>query len=150
MANQTVGSWLCDLDDVESRQTSTEAVLTWLDRAAERSRGRLSVDVEGDRPKGWLRWLAGRKRHVSPFFSIEWIGDYASLIFYDESWSEYRVLDAAHPVQPSEEMRLQISHGEPSAPPAAECMLKERAFRAMRERIESGLKPTWLSYKYVP
>jgi hypothetical protein len=66
------------------------------------------------------------------------------------AWSEYRAIDAKHPVLPSEQVKRNIAHGELSPHPTEECMEKGWAFIAIREYINNGKRPDWLTYKYVP
>jgi hypothetical protein len=47
-------------------------------------------------------------------------------------------------------VRRNIAHGELAQHPTAECMKKARAFGAIREFIDKGSHPDWLTYKYVP
>jgi hypothetical protein len=150
MSDKYEAPWICELDGADGRVATSDVVVAWLSEAGAQSKGRLSVVFDCGPSKSWLRFLCAPTRELLPYFSVEWAGDYASLIFHDGAWSEYRALDTTNPVEPPEELRKQIAHGEPVAHPVDECMLKVRAFQAMRERIESGAKPEWLSYKYVP
>ena len=92
----------------------------------------------------------GQKRDVSPCLAIEWHGAYASLIFHDDAWSEYRAIDSTRPVSATEEERRRIAHGELAPHPASECMEKARAFEAISEFIINRTRPNWLTYRHVP
>ena len=111
--------------------------------------GRLSISHDdGPRP-WWQRFLGLAPRYVSGFAALEWADGFASLIFLDENWSEYRALDEQFPVTPPEIVRIKIAHGEPSPHPPNECMDKVRAFQALQEALQTGVRPGWLSYRFV-
>ncbi len=113
----------------------------------ETSEGKISlVSVVGLRP--WWQRLLGAKYNVDHFFALEWSGEFAALIFFDEKVSEHRALDKAVPVEPPEHTRVRIAHGEPDIP-IEECMKKSRAFDALDEFLESNKRPDWLAYRYV-
>ena len=149
MTSKQERTWIAEMDDVEARYPTKEALLAALSGFQERAQGGLSVSIDRGLNKGWLRFLGGAERDVVPCLSLEWFDQYASLIFLDDAWSEYRAIDTEHPVAPEEEIRKLIAHGEPSAHPIEECMSTVRAFDAAHEFIESGERPTWLSFKYV-
>jgi hypothetical protein len=111
------------------------------------SEGKLSLfALVGLRP--WWQRLLGAKYKVDHFFALEWSGEFAALIFFDEKVSEYRALDKAVPVVPQEHTRVRISHGEPDIA-IEECMKKSRAFDALDEFLESNKRPDWIDYRYV-
>ncbi len=111
------------------------------------SEGKISlVSLVGLRP--WWQRLLGAKYNVDHFFALEWSGEFAALIFFDEKVSEYRALDKAVPVVPPEHTRARISHGEPKIA-LEECMKTSRAFDALDEFLESGKRPDWIEYRYV-
>lgn len=113
----------------------------------ETSEGKISlVSVVGLRP--WWQRLLGAKYNVNHFFALEWSGEFAALIFFDEKVSEYRALDKAVPVVPPADTRGRISHGEPDITPD-ECMKASRAFDALDEFLELGKRPAWIEYRYV-
>jgi hypothetical protein len=142
-------AWIADVDEVERRFETDEGLAAHVSELERQSRGRLWILIDRGPRTGWRRWL-GAKRNVTPCLSVEWNSDYASLIFLDEAWSEYRAIDVTHPVVPSDDLRRKIAHGELSPHPTEECMEKARAFNAIREFIYKGDPPDWLTYEYVP
>jgi hypothetical protein len=110
--------------------------------------GCLWIGTEGGLRPLWHR-IFGMKYYVDALLDVEWDGAYASLIFYDENWSEYRVLDKEMPVFSDQVASLKFAHGDQRSTTADECMSKERAFIAVREFIETRTKPIWLSYRLV-
>jgi len=143
------GSWIVQADGADERCGSVDGVLECLANLEARTSGQAAVTIDLGPVTGWKRFL-GIKNQSSPCFAVEWDGAYASLIFHDDAWSEYRAIDEAQPVQPTEAQRKRIAHGEPEPHPVAECMDKTRAFRAMREYLGDRQRPAWLKYCYVP
>jgi hypothetical protein len=141
--------WVLDVDGIETRCTSRDAVIEGLAAVEARQRGRLTVRLDRGQARGALRVLGAAERDVTPCFAAEWVDRYAGLIFLDDDWSEYRASDAARPVTVDESLRLQIAHGEGRPQPAEECMDKGRAFEAMRHFVTYGVRPEWLTYRYV-
>ena len=141
-------AWQLEDNDTETAVDSIAALRDQIAASGSSEGGRLSVSADaGPRPL-WQR-LLGANRYVEMFFAVEWYQGHAALIFYDENSSEYRALDKEHPVAPSPEIRARISHGESEPCPSEECMSQPRAFRALAEFLQSGTRPTWLSYRYV-
>jgi hypothetical protein len=149
MSTDAREAWIADSDGVETRFDSKEQITAHLSSLEQQARGRVSIKIDHGPIRGWRRFL-GMKRDVTPCFAVEWDSDYASLIFLDDAWSEYRAIDGAHPVVPSEEVRRNIAHGELRPHPIAECMEKARAFAAIRDFLSRGSRPDWLTYEYVP
>lgn len=145
----TSETWIAEVDEVETRFGTDERLAVHVSEVERQARGGLRILIDHGPVTGWRRWL-GAKRDVTPGLSVEWDSEYASLIFLDDVWSEYRAIDATHPVVPSEEVRRNIAQGELSPHPLEECMEKARAFIAIREFINDGNRPDWLTYKYVP
>lgn len=140
-------NWTLELDGEDFDLHSLMDVRERIRAIRNTSEGKVNlVSVVGLRP--WWQRLLGAKYYVDHFFSLEWSGEFAALIFFDEKVSEYRALDKAVPVVPPEATRRRISHGEPDAP-VEECMKKSRAFDALDEFLESGKRPDWIEYRYV-
>ena len=140
--------WLAEIDEVEQRFDSKEKIAAFLTSIEQQSKGHVSVLIDHGPRKGWRRFL-GAKRDVSPCFAAEWDSRYASLIFLDDAWSEYRAIDVSHPVAPCEEVRRAVAHGELIPHPIAECMEKARAFTLMQDFLIRGGRPEWLTYNFV-
>lgn len=107
----------------------------------------------GKRPvKGWWRrlFLGSEVWEREPCFTIYWYSDYATLSFEDRGYI-YHAID--HPMyQPGdipEEIRVRLNNDEPTPAPMEECLLKQRAFKAVHEFIDTGNRPSWLSYRKV-
>ena len=143
------GDWIAEVNDVDTRFRTKDDLIAHLSTLEPLAAGSLSVQVDRGPTKGWLRFLGGAKRDIEPCFTVEWAGSYASLIFHDDAWSEYRAIDHEQPVVASEDERRKIAHGELAPHPTEECMAKTRAFVAIREFLESGARPNWLRYRYV-
>ena len=144
-----IGPWYFELNDEDhvfaSAREATDAVQACQDLA----QGRLSISYDdGPRPR-WQRFFGLAPRYVSVFAALEWADGFASLIFLDDNWSEYRVLDDKNPVTPSDDIRARIAHGESFPCLANECMDKVRAFQALQEALQTGARPGWLSYRFV-
>jgi hypothetical protein len=140
--------WIAEFDGVETRFPSKDQLAGYLASLNTRPTGCVSVLIDRGPVRGW-RGLLGPKRDVVSCFSVEWDGAYASLIFHDNAWSEYRAIDHERPVWPTDDERRKIAHGELTPPPQDECMDKTRAFTAISEFLRIGARPGWLSYKYV-
>jgi hypothetical protein len=149
MAGTPGRAWIIEVDDVETRYPTRAALLAALSDMQRRSSGSVAVMIDAGPVEGWRRFLGGAKRVIVPCFAIEWEDRYASLIFHDEAWSEYRAIDSQRPVAPDETTRTRIAHGELTPYPIEECMDKARAFDAVREFITTDARPPWLSYRYV-
>ncbi|WP_435105916.1 Imm1 family immunity protein [Arhodomonas sp. AD133] len=141
--------WLYELDEEDNVARSRAELDQVLGRAEAMPSGRLWVGVDGGPRPWWHRLVGLQPRFVEALLSVEWAADYASLIFHDENWSEYRAMDEALVVQPDEQVRARIAHGEARPHPVEECMHRERAFKAIRELIDTGARPEWLSYRVV-
>lgn len=149
MVEQTSGYWVIEIDDVETPFSTTDGAISFVDKLQGQGRGQAMLTLDFGPVQGWKRFF-GANRIVSPCCSIEWSGPFASLIFHDDAWSEYRVIDESHPVQATDEQRCRIAHGELTPHPLEECMEQPRAFAAIREYLGSRTRPGWLKYKYVP
>jgi hypothetical protein len=145
----TTPEWLFNVDDLDSRFPSDETLLAALAPFELSTLGRFSLHLDRGPSPRWRRLLLGQLRDITPCLSIEWAHDYASLIFLDENWSEYRVLDQQHPVSPPLGVRALLAHGELLPHPVNECMLRDRAFEAVRHFILHRTRPDWLAYRFV-
>ena len=119
-----------------------------INRAQQMLSGRLWIGQDGGKRPLWQRML-GLKRYVDSLFVIEWADEDASLIFYDQDWSEYRALDKEIPRFPTETIRRKIAQGEDNPIDPGECLIKERAFTAIREFMKTRERPRWLFYHFV-
>lgn len=142
-------SWVVELNSGHRQCESFDEVLQLIDEGQELVHGVLFVSYDGGPRPWWKRFLGGSARYSYGFAALEWIGEFGSLIFYDKNWTEYRVLDHDFRVQPSDDERLQIAHGEKQPCPLDECMLKRRAFDALREALRTDKNPKWVSYRVV-
>ena len=144
-----INLWHLELNDSDHTLVSAAAVAEAVLVAQLSDRGKLSVSYDdGPRPR-WQQLFGLAPRSASGFAALEWAGDFASLIFLDNNWSEHRALDTQHPVDPPDVVRTQIAHGELAHHPTSECMAKARAFQALQEALQSGNRPGWLSYRFV-
>lgn len=144
-----IDPWYFDLNGTERTFGSAREVGDALLACQDQDHGRASISYDdGPRPR-WQRFLGLAPRYISGFAALEWADGFASLIFLDDNWSEYRVLDKITPVSSPETVRVRIAHGEVSPHPAIECMDKARAFQALQEALQTGVRPGWLSYRFV-
>ncbi len=100
----------------------------------------------------WERLFSGRLVwERMECFTLYWYDEYAALVFSDEQSSEYHAIDHQHPmVDVPTEIRIRLNANEDGSPiPSEECLQKSRAFAAAREFIDTGVRPEWLSYRYV-
>ena len=148
MDTSEICKWNLELNG-ESRVLATaQEVAEAIEGCRSLDRGGVSLSYDdGPRPL-WHR-LFGATRYVAGFAAIEWADDVASLIFLDDDWREHRAIDEDMPVNASESVRREISHGELRPHPADECISKSRAFQALQEALESGVRPGWLTYRLV-
>ena len=143
-----IGPWYLELNGTDQTFASAKEVADALGAYQGLDQGRASISYDdGPRP-GWQRFLGLAPRYISGFAVLEWADGFASLIFLDDNWSEYRVLDNI-PVAPPEAVRVKIAHGESLPRPVNECMDKARAFQALLEALQIGVRPGWLSYRFV-
>jgi hypothetical protein len=149
MVEQSSGNWVIEIDEVETSFATTDEAIPFVNNLQDQQSGRAILTLDYGPVKGWKRFL-GSKRNVSPCCAIEWNEPIASLIFFDDAWSEYRAIDESHPVQATDDQRHRIAHGELSPHPLEECMELTRAFAAVREYLGSRTRPNWMKYRYVP
>ena len=144
--------WVAEVEeDVPIRFQTAEELKAFFAELEQTESGHLVIykDCGLFRPHWWERLLgrSGWDRRVC--FILDWRGSYARLDFLDKRGSVYTALDHEQPVDTPEEIRFQLSGGEPTPAPPEECMQKARAFAAAGEFIDTGMRPEWLSYRYV-
>lgn len=112
--------------------------------------GRLlaSEDV-GERSKLLCFIFGMHHRILKLHFALEWYNNVASLIFYDDSGSEYRVADIEHMAAPCQETMLKINHGEMEPLSIGRCLSFERVLLAIKQYLKNNRRPAWLEYEYV-
>jgi hypothetical protein len=145
----TLGMWTLEYGEELQTLRERDEVFPCVARLlSEHASGRidLSEDVGG---RSWFaRFLGVHPRFLQMHLAIEWRGDVASLIFFDDAVSEYRAKDP-EPIQTDEITRKAISHGEPTPHPTDQCMALDRARLAVEEYLRTGVRPGWLQYEYV-
>ena len=143
--------WIAEFNDVETRFLTKEELAVYVAGLEAKEVGHLAVLIDEGPRSRWETFLFGlSERIVVSCFYLEWSGAYASLTFHDDASSEYLAIDHEHPVHPTEDQRRNIAHGEYLPPPEDECLDKARAFKAIRDFLDRGTRPEWLSYRYVP
>ena len=149
METSSVSPWFLELDGNDQSFDTVNELILCVEKIQVSSSGKLSISYDdGPRP-WWGRFLGLAPRYISGFTALQWCNDFSSLIFLDEDWSEYHVLDKTHPVNPPDSLRLRIDHGNLTPRAIEDCMGKERAFRALREALQTGERPDWVSYRFV-
>jgi hypothetical protein len=144
------GEWIAQYNEIERRFPAKDQLAAYLASLETAPAGQVAVLIDRGPASRWERFMTETKRDIVSCFSLEWDGAYASLTFHDDAWGEYRAIDHEHPVHSTEDERCNIAQGEPTPLPLEECLDKSRAFRAIREFLNDGARPGWLSYKYVP
>lgn len=143
-------TYIVEQNEVETRFETVEEVCDLLDRLETEASADFWVGIDRGRRPSWVRRLFGMsERLVTPCFSIERAGEVATLTFLDDAWSEYRAVDPDRPVDVSEELRRKVSGGEPTPADPEVCMTATRAFAAARHYLLNGVRPDWMSYRYV-
>lgn len=142
-------SWTIEVAEVDTLFSTTEAAISFVNNLQTQASGQAFLFHDCGPVKGWKRFFRA-KRIVQPCCAMEWDGPFASLIFFDDAWSEYRVVDEAHPVQPTDDQRRRIAHGELTPHPLEECMQQSRAFGLVREYLDTRTRPSCVKYRYVP
>jgi Immunity protein Imm1 len=95
------------------------------------------------------RLFGASDRDIEPCFWLAKAGEVAALTFLDGAWSEYRASDPAYPVQATADQQMALSCGEPTPAPPEVCLQSARALQAAIEYLQSGERPSWLTYRYV-
>ena len=152
MARSSPGELVVTLGDDESaarRFAAADDLSEYLEELSVQPEGKVAACMEyGDRP-WWQRFLGMSEKDFALEFAIEWSGEFACLIFFDDAGSEYRVLDREMKAIPAESIRRRLSHGELTPAPSDECMTTTRAWAALHEYLRFDARPTWLDYRYV-
>ena len=131
---------------------STEELKSFLVELERREAGQLHVFKDyGKRPLRWWwqRLFRVADWHTLPCLTLFWCDRYATLMFHDEASSEYHALAPSPVADVPTEIRLLLNFEEPTPASSEECLQKTRAFAAAREFIDTGVRPEWLSYRYV-
>jgi hypothetical protein len=139
--------WIVKLNENETPVSDKDLDL-FIVKAELLAQGRLWIGKDGG-PRPWWHRMFGAQRWTDSIFAIEWHNDAAALIFHDDNWSEYRALRPKELAPYSEDVRLKIAHGESSPALEDECISKELAFKAIKEALKYGQRPTWLNYRFV-
>jgi hypothetical protein len=143
-------SYIVEQDEARTRLETVEQVCELLDRIAAGETADVSVVIERVPSQSRLRRFFGFSgRTVSPCFILQKAGGAAAITFLDEAWSEYRAIDPDRPVGIGEDVRMQLSFGEPTPADPEVCMSADRAFAAARHYLLHGARPEWLSYRFV-
>lgn len=127
----------------------TADLVNFIDKKATEVSGLLFLSYDGGKRPFWQVFLGKPKTYRYPFAALLWKDQFASLILYDENWSEYRVIDEDFPVNPSTEVRNAISFGEKTPNALDECLKKDRAFTLLQNSISNGRKPDDIKYRFV-
>ena len=148
----TLGMWTVEFREDEPRRfTQKSDVFPYLSGLMrQHSSGRIDVD-EDVGGRSWVsRFVFGlHPRSLLMHFAVEWSGEVASLIFFDDAVSEYRAIDRERPIQADKLARKAIAHGEVTPHPLDQCMALGRAQQAIDEYLKTGVRPEWLQYEYV-
>lgn len=148
----TLGTWTVQFREDEPRRFLQKSdIFPYVSEVMrQHSSGRIDVD-EDTGGRSWVsRFVFGlHPRLLLMHFAVEWSGDVASLIFFDDAVSEHHAIDSEHPIQADEITRKAIAHGELSPHPLNRCLALSRAQQAMEEYLTSGVRPEWLQYDYV-
>lgn len=145
----TLGTWTVQFREDEPRRFAQKSgIFPYVSEVMrQHSSGRIDVD-EDIGGRSWVsRFVFGlHPRLLLVHFAVEWSGDVASLIFFDDAVSEHRALDRERPVQADEVTRKAIAHGEVTPYPLDQCMTLGRAQQATEEYLKTGVRPQWLQY----
>lgn len=148
----SLGTWTIQFREEEPAPIRQKGDV--LPRVAELIRGHSSGRIAVDEDVGGRSWiervlLGLHPRFLQVHFSLEWSGEVAALIFFDEAESEHRAIDREHPIAADETIRRTIANGEFTPIPVEQCMSLRRAHQAIEEYLKTGVRPGWLEYEYV-
>ena len=147
----TLGTWTVECDKKPRRFARKEDLFAYIaDLVRKQSSGRIDVDEDvGER--SWIaRAIFGlHPRILQMHLALEWSGNAASLIFFDDAASEYRAMDSEQPLRIEEAQRTQIAHGECEPHPTEQCLALNRALQAIDDYLKTSIRPAWLRYEYV-
>jgi hypothetical protein len=137
-------------DETEIRLDTVAQVCEYLDQAAVNPTADFTVLADHGRRPSLLKRLFGlSEQMVSPCFCLARAAGAATLTFTDDNWSEYRAIDPERPSNVTADIRKRLSDGEPTPADQELCMAAARAFAAARHFMLQGVRPDWLSYRYV-
>ena len=140
--------WFVELNSVRTVTNSVNEIQSLILSAESFQCGRLWLGRNGGHRPWWHR-LFGLTRFTDSLFALEWFDNYASLIFYDENDSEFRALDQESLISISDETKSRISHGNTELISNAECIHKQRAFKAIQAFLDKNEKSKWFEYRFV-
>jgi hypothetical protein len=143
--------FIVEVNESETRLPDSRSVCGLLCQIATAVEVSLWVKIDhGPRRRNLLQRLFGASaRDIEQCFWLAKAGDVAVLTFLDRAWSEYRSTDPAYPVQATAEQRIALSAGEPTPAPPEVCLQVDRALQAAIEYLQSGERPSWLTYRYL-
>jgi hypothetical protein len=148
--------WILEVGTVEKADTfnlrTPDELKSLLGELEQRESGELcGFQDYGKRVLPWWQRLLGCSDwYCVQCFTLLWHTDYATLMFHDESLSEYHAVTTLTPgVEIPVEIRIRLNFDEPTPAPLQECLQKSRAFAAVFEFIDAGARPKWLSYRHV-
>lgn len=147
-----VPTYIIEVNEVETRLTDPASVSDLLMGIAASVAAEVWVMIDhGRRRLNFLdRLFGGSDRDVEFCFWLAKAGDVAAITFLDRACSEYRAVDPAHPVRATDEQRMALSGGEPTPAPTEVCLRASRAIQAAVEYVQTGRRPIWMRYHYVP
>jgi hypothetical protein len=147
----STGMWTVECGEYCEIFEKKELIFPYLSGLVKKlTNGRIDVDEDIGGRSWFSKFIFGMNpRIIQMHFTLEWYEDTASLIFFDGAGSEYRVKDSEFLIEPTEEIRNKIAHGEPKPYPIEECLSLQRALKAIEEYLKSGERPDWINYVYV-
>jgi hypothetical protein len=147
-----VRTYLVEANETETRLPDSASAGAHLRQLAVAETFEVWVKIDhGHRPRGFLGRLFGLSdRDIEPCFWLAKAGDVAALTFLDARWSEYRATDPAGPVEATVDQRRALSCGELTPASPEVCLRAERALEAAVEYLQTGARPSWLTYHSVP
>jgi hypothetical protein len=150
MQETETGMWILEVDENPTIFPSKHEVIPALSAALQsRRRGRVDISEDYGRRSWWERFFGAGQRMIQMHVAIEWCEGSAALIFFDDAVNEHRAMDREQPALVDEQVRRQISHGEPFPAAEDECMSLQRAQQAITEYLQTGERPPWLQYRVV-
>ncbi|THB78413.1 MAG: hypothetical protein D6B25_04350 [Desulfobulbaceae bacterium] len=130
-------------------ELSIRSINEKVERAFSAENGSLAFSAFDSVPPWWKRFFFGVKENVRMYFIIEWADGFCGLIFHDEYGSEYRVLANPDQNEVPENIRQQISFGEPKPVAMKHCLPFDDGKKLISEFLETGEKPSSVEYDYV-
>lgn len=109
-----------------------------------KSEGAIDVGYIGGVRPFWQQLLGKGSNFSYIIAALVWQNNWANLLFYDEKWTEYRVIDN----NVDKTKAILIQENKPSIS-IEESISKTLAFSALKELINTGKRPDFLEYKVV-